>query len=83
MGYSAKYQPASSSSSVEQVQADDVLTTLEEYLPQGYLTNHNEFIDAVRNDYSTFKPLGEKIHEYTREKDDGSVETFEIFKVKH
>ncbi|KAK4510365.1 Up in starvation [Mucor velutinosus] len=80
MEYSAKYQPASSSSSVEQVQADNVLTTLEEYLPQGYLTSHNEFIDVVRNDYTTFKPLGEKIREYTREKDDGSVETFEIFK---
>lgn len=82
MEYSAKYQPASASSSVEQVQADDVLKTLEEYLPQDYLANHNEFIDVVRNDYTAFKPLGEKILEYTREKDDGSVETFEIFKVQ-
>lgn len=82
MEYSAKYQPASSSSSVEQVQADNVLQTLEEYLPQGYLTNHDEFIDVVRSDFTSFKPLGEKIYEYTRENDNGSVENFEIFKVR-
>lgn len=81
MDYSSKYQPASSSSTTEPVEADDLLKTLEEYLPQDFLTNHNKFIDVVRNDYTTFKPLGEKIHEYTRENDDGSVEKFEIFKV--
>jgi histone acetyltransferase 1 len=81
MDYSSKYQPANSSSAAEPVEADDLLKTLEEYLPQDFLTNHNEFIDVVRNDYTAFKPLGEKIQEYTRENDDGSVEKFEIFKV--
>ncbi|KAI8638809.1 acyl-CoA N-acyltransferase [Parasitella parasitica] len=80
MDYSSKYQAASSSSISEDSQADDLIKILEDYLPRGYLTNQNEFTDVIRSDYTTFKPLGEKIHEYTRENDDGSLEQFEIFK---
>lgn len=36
-------------------------------------------MDAVKNDAETFKPLGEKISEYTRETD-GVPHHFEIYK---
>ncbi|CEP13354.1 hypothetical protein [Parasitella parasitica] len=80
MEYSSKYQPPSPSFTTESVQADDLLKTLEDFLPRGYLTKQNEFIDVVRNDYTKFKPLGEKVHEYTQENNDGTLEQFEIYK---
>ncbi|KAI7907161.1 acyl-CoA N-acyltransferase [Cokeromyces recurvatus] len=79
--YSSQYSSPSSSSSInEPVAADDLLKTLDPYLPQHYLTNYNNFIDAVIDDYTAFKPLGEKIQEYSQENNDGSVEYFEIYK---
>lgn len=58
---------------------DNVFDTLAEYLHQGYLTDRHRFMDAVKKDAETFKPLGEKITEYTRETN-GTEEHFEIYK---
>lgn len=55
--------------------ADNVVKILAEYLPKNYIAHHNDFIDAVKLDAETFKPLGEKIAEYVQ-KDDH----FEIYK---
>jgi hypothetical protein len=85
LSYSEKYVPASTSSSSnnDEIHADETLKTLEEYLPKNYLSNYDSFVDAVEMDYDTFKPLGEKIQEYSRENRDGSMENFEIYKVNN
>ncbi|KAI9469796.1 MAG: acyl-CoA N-acyltransferase [Benjaminiella poitrasii] len=82
MNYSSQYtKSSSSSSSVEEpVKADDLLQKLDSYLPRNYSTNYSEFIDTVLNDYTAFKPFGEKIQEYSRENNDGSIDHFEIYK---
>lgn len=79
MDYSQKYTSSSSSNSTETIVADNVFDTLAEYLPKGYLTDHDIFMDAVKTDADTFKPLGEKITEYIRETN-GIEEHFEIYK---
>jgi histone acetyltransferase 1 len=82
MSYSEKYVPASSSSNENPIHADETLKMLEEYLPKDYLSDYDSFVDAVETDHERFKPMGDKIQEYTRENRDGSVEHFEIYKVK-
>ncbi|KAG2214276.1 hypothetical protein INT47_000832 [Mucor saturninus] len=69
--YSQKYIP--------EKDVDNVFDTLSEYLHRGYLTDHDRFMDAVKTDAESFKPLGEKISEYTREID-GITQHFEIYK---
>ncbi|CDH48914.1 histone acetyltransferase type b catalyticsubunit [Lichtheimia corymbifera JMRC:FSU:9682] len=80
--YSAKYQSASgsSSSNSDQVHADDVFGMIKEYLPSDCIGNADEFTRVVLEDAKTFKPIGEKIHEYSREGDQGEDEHFEIYK---
>lgn len=60
---------------------DNITKVLNEHLPKMYLTNQDSFIDSVKTDHIQFKPIGEKIHEYTREVKHGN-EHFEIYKVK-
>ncbi|OBZ83912.1 Histone acetyltransferase type B catalytic subunit [Choanephora cucurbitarum] len=73
--YSDKYTPSTVAT------ADNISKTLSDYLPSSLcFSNQDEFIHAVKQDFDTFEPLGEKIHEYTRESDNGSVEHFEIYK---
>lgn len=60
---------------------DNITKVLNEHLPKMYLTNQDSFIDSVKTDHIQFKPIGEKIHEYTREVKHGN-EYFEIYKVK-
>ncbi|CEI87586.1 hypothetical protein G6F70_005007 [Rhizopus microsporus] len=69
--YSSKYSGSYS--------IDDVWKTLQEYFPQGYITKQDDFIEAVKRDHTTFRPIGEKIHEYTRDGEKGE-EHFEIYK---
>lgn len=44
--------------------------------------NADEFTRVVLEDAKTFKPIGEKVHEYSREGDQGEDEHFEIYKVR-
>lgn len=81
MDFSSNYVPVSSSSDTNIVDVDNVLGTLKEFLPQDVSTNYDQFVDIVKQDYKSFKPLGEKIEEYSRENSDGSVDHFEIYKV--
>lgn len=81
MSSTSTYVPAGSSASSDATQPDDVLETLKEYLPKDISTNYDQFVDIVNRDYRSFKPFGEKINEYSQERDDGSIEQFEIYKV--
>jgi histone acetyltransferase 1 len=56
--YSAKL-PSSST-------LDDVRGTLEKFIPEGYYQSEAEFLAHVEKDASSFRPLGKKIHSYTR-----------------
>ncbi|KAI0253813.1 acyl-CoA N-acyltransferase [Lactifluus subvellereus] len=56
--YSAKL-PSSST-------IDDVRGTLEKFIPEGYHQTEAEFLARVEEDASSFRPLGKKIHSYTR-----------------
>ncbi|KAG1139233.1 hypothetical protein G6F37_009881 [Rhizopus arrhizus] len=58
---------------------DNITKVLNEHLPKMYLTNQDSFINSVKTDHIQFKPIGEKIHEYTREVKHGN-EHFEIYK---
>ncbi|KAI8332482.1 acyl-CoA N-acyltransferase [Chlamydoabsidia padenii] len=78
--YTAKYQPSSSSSSTNDTptEADDVSGILKEYMAPDTTTNLDEFMHNL--DQTDFKPLGEKIHEYQVETDDGEEGDYEIYK---
>ncbi|KAI0320300.1 histone acetyltransferase type B catalytic subunit [Amylostereum chailletii] len=56
-----RYSSLASSSTI-----DDVRGTLDKYIPEGYYTNEGEFLARVEEDAETFRPLGERIHSYTR-----------------
>ncbi|KAI4524036.1 acyl-CoA N-acyltransferase, partial [Schizophyllum commune Loenen D] len=45
---------------------DDVEGTLSKFIPPGYYTDESEFRKRVSEDALAFKPLGERIHTYTR-----------------
>ncbi|KAI9314198.1 acyl-CoA N-acyltransferase [Dichotomocladium elegans] len=74
--YKQKYQSATNSSApgatAEHIRADDVFGILKEYLPPDLISNGDEFQRAVLEDAKSFRPIGEKIHEYSRENEDGS-----------
>lgn len=44
-----------------------------------YMTNYDRFLEKVKEDETSFRPLGEKVHEYSL--NDGK-DQFEIYKVK-
>lgn len=52
------------------------------YIALDCIGNADEFTRVVLEDAKTFKPIGEKIHEYSREGDQGEDEHFEIYKVR-
>ncbi|KAI0093745.1 histone acetyltransferase type B catalytic subunit [Irpex rosettiformis] len=45
---------------------DDVEATLAEFIPAGYIQDLDKFLEVVETDAVGFKPLGKKIHSYTR-----------------
>lgn len=69
--YSSKYKGSHA--------IDNVTEILKEYLPKNYLTSQDKFIDNVKRDHTQFKPMGEKIHQYNREGQEGQ-DHFEIYK---
>ncbi|GAB5588337.1 histone acetyltransferase 1 [Umbelopsis nana] len=76
--YSEKFQGVSSSSSGgDTVTADDIEGKLREFIPHDYTTNYDQFIDTVKEDEKSFRPHGEKVHEYSL--NDGK-DRFEIYK---
>ncbi|KAI0684150.1 histone acetyltransferase type B catalytic subunit [Cytidiella melzeri] len=58
VSYSAKLPPPSP--------VDDVEATLAEFIPPDYIQDLDTFLDIVETDATSFKPLGTKIHSYTR-----------------
>ncbi|PWN51996.1 histone acetyltransferase type B [Violaceomyces palustris] len=47
---------------------DNVEASLKQFLPGDYLTDETAFQDAVLSQETSFRPLGEKVHSYTRSK---------------
>ncbi|KAJ3329637.1 histone acetyltransferase 1 [Blyttiomyces sp. JEL0837] len=47
------------------VSPQDVLPVIAEKMPPGYTDNYNVFMEKVTKEEKTFKPMGEKFHEYT------------------
>lgn len=45
---------------------DEIEPTLSKFIPPGYSTDEQEFLDRVEHDATHFKPYGEKIYSYTR-----------------
>ena len=58
MAYSEKL-PSSSA-------VDEVEETLAKFLPEGYYTDEQKFLERVEHDATNFKPYGDKIYSYTR-----------------
>ena len=46
-----------------------------------YITNFDMFMETVRTDAAEFRPLGEKVHEYTVREERAVEAEFEIYKV--
>ncbi|CAO3626038.1 unnamed protein product [Cunninghamella blakesleeana] len=53
---------------------------LKKHMSLDITTNYDAFLQGVQEDMISFKPIGEKIHEYQLENDEGEEETFEIYK---
>ncbi|KAI8580779.1 hypothetical protein K450DRAFT_235937 [Umbelopsis ramanniana AG] len=78
LDYAEKFQGvASSSSEAEPLAADDIEGKLREFIPHDYMTNYDRFLEKVKEDEASFRPLGEKVHEYSL--NDGK-DQFEIYK---
>ncbi|ORZ22368.1 acyl-CoA N-acyltransferase [Absidia repens] len=78
----AKYQPSGSSSTadVSPVLADDVPGILKKYMAPDTTTNLDEFMHIMEEDLESFRPMGEKVHEYQVETEDGDEGDYEIYK---
>ncbi|KAI8993395.1 acyl-CoA N-acyltransferase [Pilobolus umbonatus] len=75
--YSAKYTDTTLSDEV--VKADDIGDALKEHLSPQLTTNYDSFVSTVEKDAYSFKPRGEKIHEYTLN-EEGKDCCYEIYK---
>ncbi|KAI8141842.1 acyl-CoA N-acyltransferase [Fennellomyces sp. T-0311] len=80
--YDQKYEPSSSSSTDAAPEAaDDVYGMILDFLPkQDCYSNYDEFLRMVQEDAESFRPIGEKVHEYTQQSDTGEEEHFEIYR---
>ncbi|CAG8499754.1 1564_t:CDS:10 [Paraglomus brasilianum] len=56
----------------------DVIGIIREYIPEGFMTNYDTFLQRVQKDTHAFVPMGEKISEYRLSDDDSTV--YEIYK---
>ena len=45
---------------------DDVEGTISKFIPPGYYTDEQKFLERVEHDALNFKPFGQKIYSYTR-----------------
>ena len=45
---------------------DEIEPTLSKFIPAGYYTDEQKFLERVEHDATNFKPFGEKIYSYTR-----------------
>ena len=45
---------------------DEIEPTLSKFIPPGYSTDEQEFLERVDHDATHFRPYGEKIYSYTR-----------------
>jgi histone acetyltransferase 1 len=59
------------------VKLDNVVELLAQWIPEGFSTNIDHFVAKVEKDDS-FKPFGEKVHEYSR-----GDQKYEVYKVTH
>lgn len=46
-----------------------------------WVLNTDDFIRLAQEDADQFRPIGEKIHEYTKQDEEGMDEHYEIYKV--
>ena len=53
--------------------ADDIEGTLYKFIPSDYLRNEESFAKVVEKEASTFRPPGEKVASYKREKGKGKI----------
>ncbi|ORX99787.1 histone acetyltransferase type B [Basidiobolus meristosporus CBS 931.73] len=64
--------------------ATEIEKELMEHLGEGVYSNHDLFMAKVQEDYETFRPIGEKIHEYQSKKakypENVQEHCFEIYK---
>ncbi|KAG9126419.1 histone acetyltransferase 1 [Ceratobasidium sp. 392] len=65
-GSLAMYLNVSSSAKLPAKTADDIEGTLYKFIPPDYNKSFDTFKSVVEKDAVAFKPLGEKIHSYTR-----------------
>ncbi|ORY95418.1 acyl-CoA N-acyltransferase [Syncephalastrum racemosum] len=63
-----------------EVKSDDVRGLLFKHLPKDWVLNTDDFIRLAQEDADQFRPIGEKIHEYTKQDEEGTDEHYEIYK---
>ncbi len=75
MDYTEKFEEGN-------VPIPDVDKPLMEKMLMNYTTNYDQFLDTVEKDRFAFRPMGEKVNEYTiTNKQTGEEEIFEIYMV--
>ncbi|CAE1300785.1 HAT1 [Acanthosepion pharaonis] len=75
-----KYMDKVTPQKFEGICADDVEKPIAKMMPPGYLTNIDEFVNALSKE-DTFRPPGEMLHSYkTENKKDNKVKWFEVYK---
>ncbi|ORX43465.1 acyl-CoA N-acyltransferase [Hesseltinella vesiculosa] len=77
---SGHYQPSSSSTSDNNVAIDDVPGMLKKYLSPDTTTNYDTFFSMVKEEDTSFSPIGQLVHSYSIENDEGTQEQYQIFK---
>ncbi|KAJ3126542.1 histone acetyltransferase 1 [Nowakowskiella sp. JEL0407] len=73
------YSYLACSYSEKQQGVPNVLLPIAEKLTEGYTGNYDDFLHRVETDAETFRPMGEKFHEYTRRIDDSEEVTYELY----
>lgn len=62
--------------------APDIETPVLNKLTKEYTSNHEAFMKQVEVDRLKFRPLGDKVHEYTRvDRETSEEQVFEIYRV--
>jgi histone acetyltransferase 1 len=81
--YSAKLGDAESTKTLARTAPpQDIPSLFGSKLPSGYFDNHESFLNQVKVDEISFKPMGTKIGQYSLESDDKSI-CYEFYKVNY
>lgn len=52
------------------------------WISTDWVLNTDDFIRLAQEDADQFRPIGEKIHEYIKQDEEGMDEHYEIYKVR-